>query len=175
VFNTYIFIIAIHAVFIHSNTRVHIGWLRYVFTTPQYHHWHHCIEEEYYGKNFAVFFPFIDKIFGTFYLPKDKWPEGTGLSEVYIVKLGVESIRKLLIFKALFLPIAAAALFFWAISAANGLGAILEQPSKFTTSAAFWAFFFPDWLTQLYSYAWFVGFGVSGLIYWILMRDKMIK
>ena len=65
------------------------------------------------------------------------------LLNMYIVKLGVESIRKLLVFKALFLPIAAAALFFWAISAANGLGSILEQPSKFTTSAAFWAYFFP--------------------------------
>lgn len=62
---------------------------------------------------------------------------------MYIVKLGVESIRKLLVFKAFFLPIAAAALFFWAVAAANGLGSILEQPSKFTTSAAFWAYFFP--------------------------------
>ncbi len=65
------------------------------------------------------------------------------LLNMYIVKLGVESIRKLLVFKAFFLPIAAAALFFWAVAAANGLGIILEQPSKFTTSAAFWAFFFP--------------------------------
>jgi nucleobase:cation symporter-1, NCS1 family len=32
---------------------------------------------------------------------------------------------------------------------------------------------FPDWLTQLYSYAWFVGFGVSGLVYWLLMRNKI--
>jgi nucleobase:cation symporter-1, NCS1 family len=62
---------------------------------------------------------------------------------MYIVKLGVDSIRKLLVFKAFFLPIAAAALFFWAISAAHGLGSILEQPSKFTTSAAFWTYFFP--------------------------------
>jgi sterol desaturase/sphingolipid hydroxylase (fatty acid hydroxylase superfamily) len=86
VFNTYIFIIAIHAVFIHSNTRVNFGVLRYVFTTPQYHHWHHCIEEDVYGKNFAVFFPFIDKIFGTFYLPKDIWPQGTGVTEAKFPK-----------------------------------------------------------------------------------------
>jgi nucleobase:cation symporter-1, NCS1 family len=31
---------------------------------------------------------------------------------------------------------------------------------------------FPDWLTQLYSYAWFVGFGVSAIVYWFLMRRK---
>ena len=62
---------------------------------------------------------------------------------MYIVYLGVESIRKLLVFKALFLPLAALALFFWAIIAAKGLGPILDQPSKFTTSSQFWTFFFP--------------------------------
>ena len=31
---------------------------------------------------------------------------------------------------------------------------------------------FPNWLTQLYSYAWFVGFGVSGLVYWLLMKKS---
>ncbi|MES2649860.1 MAG: NCS1 family nucleobase:cation symporter-1 [Bacteroidota bacterium] len=62
---------------------------------------------------------------------------------MYVVWLGVESIRKLLVFKAFFLPIAALALLFWAIDAGNGLGPILEQPSKFTSTAAFFAFFFP--------------------------------
>jgi NCS1 family nucleobase:cation symporter-1 len=62
---------------------------------------------------------------------------------MYIVYLGVESIRKLLVFKAIFLPVAALALLFWAISAANGLGHILEQPSKFQTSGDFFKFFFP--------------------------------
>ncbi|WP_250636927.1 cytosine permease [Hymenobacter sp. PAMC 26628] len=36
------------------------------------------------------------------------------------------------------------ALLFWGISAGHGLGPILAQPSKFTSSAAFWAFFFPS-------------------------------
>lgn len=62
---------------------------------------------------------------------------------MYIVYLGVESIKKLLVFKAFFLPIAALALLFWAISAANGLGPILSQPSKFTSSIQFWNYFFP--------------------------------
>ena len=62
---------------------------------------------------------------------------------MYIVYLGVDSIRKLLVFKAFFLPLAALALFFWAVVAANGLGPILSQPSKFTTTNQFWAFFFP--------------------------------
>ena len=65
------------------------------------------------------------------------------LLNMIIVYFGVESIRKLLVFKAIFLPIAALALLFWAISAANGLGPILDQPSKFTSSASFWQYFFP--------------------------------
>jgi NCS1 family nucleobase:cation symporter-1 len=62
---------------------------------------------------------------------------------MFIVYLGVESIRKLLVFKAVFLPVAALALLFWAISASNGLGPILQQPSKFTTAGQFADFFFP--------------------------------
>jgi NCS1 family nucleobase:cation symporter-1 len=65
------------------------------------------------------------------------------LLNMYVVYLGVESIKKLLVFKAFFLPLAALALLFWAINAGNGLGPILQQPAKFANSAAFWAFFFP--------------------------------
>ncbi|MEP7144099.1 MAG: sterol desaturase family protein [Ferruginibacter sp.] len=85
-FNTYIIFMAIHAVLIHANTRINFGFLKYIFATPQYHHWHHCLEPEYYGKNFATIFPFIDKIFGTYYLPGTKWPEGTGLHEANFPK-----------------------------------------------------------------------------------------
>jgi nucleobase:cation symporter-1, NCS1 family len=65
------------------------------------------------------------------------------LLNMLVVYLGVESIRKLLVFKALFLPIAALALLFWAINAGGGLGPILNEPSKFATSTEFWNFFFP--------------------------------
>jgi NCS1 family nucleobase:cation symporter-1 len=65
------------------------------------------------------------------------------LINMFIVYLGVDSIRKLLIFKAIFLPIAALALLFWAIKAANGLGPILQQSSKFSNGSEFFNFFFP--------------------------------
>lgn len=65
------------------------------------------------------------------------------LLNMYVVYLGVESIKKLLVFKAIFLPVAALALLFWAISAAHGIGPILSQPSKFQSSSAFWNYFFP--------------------------------
>ena len=63
---------------------------------------------------------------------------------MWVVWLGVDSIRKLLIFKAFFLPLAALALLYWAIAAVHGgLGPILTQPSRFHSGAAFWAFFIP--------------------------------
>jgi len=66
------------------------------------------------------------------------------LLNMYVVWLGVDSIRKLLVFKAFFLPLAALALLFWAISSVHGgLGPILTQPSKFQTAASFWTFFIP--------------------------------
>ncbi len=80
-FNIYVIFMAIHAVLIHSNTRINFGVLKYIFATPQYHHWHHCKDSEFYGKNFATIFPFIDKMFGTYFLPNDVWPEDTGLLE----------------------------------------------------------------------------------------------
>ena len=85
-FNTYIIFMAVHAVLIHANTRINFGFLKYIIATPQYHHWHHCVEPEYYGKNFATIFPFIDKIFGTYHLPGSEWPKGTGLNEANFPK-----------------------------------------------------------------------------------------
>lgn len=85
-FNIYVIFMAIHAVLIHSNTRINFGFLKYIFATPQYHHWHHCKDSEFYGKNFATIFPFIDKLFGTYYLPGDVWPQDTGLLETNFPK-----------------------------------------------------------------------------------------
>ena len=31
---------------------------------------------------------------------------------------------------------------------------------------------FPEWVNHLYNYAWFVGFGVSGFVYWGLMKKR---
>lgn len=85
-FNTYIAFMAIHAVLIHANTRINFGVLKYIIATPQYHHWHHCEDPKHYGKNFATIFPFLDKLFGTYYLPGKEWPAGTGLHEANFPK-----------------------------------------------------------------------------------------
>lgn len=65
------------------------------------------------------------------------------LLNMVVVYYGVDVIKRLLVVKAIFLPLAALALLWWAIDAADGLGPILAQPSKFTTNAEFWTFFFP--------------------------------
>jgi sterol desaturase/sphingolipid hydroxylase (fatty acid hydroxylase superfamily) len=86
VFSVYIVIVAIQSVMAHANTRINFGWLKYVIVTPQYHHWHHSSDPRAYDKNFAIHFPFIDMIFGTYYPMKDTWPEGTGLGETKFPK-----------------------------------------------------------------------------------------
>ena len=69
--------VGFHAVFVHANLRWRFGWLRYVITTPQYHHWHHAQDEAFVDANYAVHLPILDLIFGTFRLP-DAWPESYG-------------------------------------------------------------------------------------------------
>lgn len=86
VFATYLVIAGIQAVLAHSNTRINFGFLKYVFVTPQYHHWHHSDDPKAYDKNFAIHFPFIDMMFGTYYPMKNEWPEGTGLGDVQFPK-----------------------------------------------------------------------------------------
>ncbi|AWI25247.1 NCS1 family nucleobase:cation symporter-1 [Flavobacterium pallidum] len=98
---------------------------------------------------FRLWIPALDTLTPIF---PDSWGLQTGpaicffgfwLLNMYVVYLGVESIRKLLVFKAIFLPVAALALLLWAISAANGLGPVLDTPSKFVNTSDFFHFFFP--------------------------------
>ena len=66
------------AIFIHSNVRFTFGPLRYLLATPQFHHWHHSATLH--DRNFAVHLPLIDKLFGTYHLPQDEWPEAYGIA-----------------------------------------------------------------------------------------------
>ena len=79
VFYVYLVFVSIQAITVHANTRIEFGFLKYIFVTPQYHHWHHSKESDTHNKNFAVHFPLIDKLFGTYYLPENKWPDEMGL------------------------------------------------------------------------------------------------
>ena len=61
----------------HANVRFRFGPLRFLLSTPQFHHWHHSARL--YNRNFAAHLPVIDWIFGTYHLPKDEWPEEYGI------------------------------------------------------------------------------------------------
>jgi sterol desaturase/sphingolipid hydroxylase (fatty acid hydroxylase superfamily) len=65
----------------HANIRVNLGWLTGIIAGPQWHRIHHSVEPRHMDKNFATFFPFIDRVFGTYYKPAhDEYP-ATGLAE----------------------------------------------------------------------------------------------
>ena len=75
----YLVFVSFQAIFIHANVRFRFGPLRWLLATPQFHHWHHAAESEAVDKNFAVHLPVIDWVFGTFYLPGERWPARYGL------------------------------------------------------------------------------------------------
>ena len=75
----YIVFVSVHATFIHSNLRFEFGPLRWLMATPQFHHWHHCADHDLVDKNFAVHLPVLDRLFGTYYLPKGVWPTSYGV------------------------------------------------------------------------------------------------
>jgi NCS1 family nucleobase:cation symporter-1 len=52
------------------------------------------------------------------------------------------------------------------------LGIVPNVPGFLLTIKVVDTTVFPAWISSLYSYAWFVGFGISGFIYWILMKKK---
>ena len=76
---SYIVFVSVHATFIHSNLRFEFGPLRWLVATPQFHHWHHCADQALVDKNFAVHLPVLDRLFGTYYLPKGIWPTSYGV------------------------------------------------------------------------------------------------
>jgi sterol desaturase/sphingolipid hydroxylase (fatty acid hydroxylase superfamily) len=71
----------IYSAMTHANLSWTFGPLRYVFASPVFHRWHHTTEEEGIDKNFASTFPFLDLLFGTFYMPSGKMPEKFGTGE----------------------------------------------------------------------------------------------
>jgi lathosterol oxidase len=74
----YLIFVTLHATWVHCNFGPNAKWLEEFLVMPRYHHWHHTSQKEGIDKNFAIHFPWIDKIFGTYYFP-EKWPDVYGL------------------------------------------------------------------------------------------------
>ncbi len=77
--NSYIFVVYLYSTFVHANLGWRFPWIEHLLVTPRFHHWHHGIEDEAVDVNFAVHFPILDRLFGTYHFPKDQWPSGYGV------------------------------------------------------------------------------------------------
>jgi sterol desaturase/sphingolipid hydroxylase (fatty acid hydroxylase superfamily) len=67
---------SVWAVFIHSNVRIPLGPLGWLFGAPQLHHWHH--EQSRTTSNYGNLAPWTDLLFGTHRCP-DHEPPALGL------------------------------------------------------------------------------------------------
>ena len=79
----YLVFVTLHATWTHCNCRLNVKWLEPFLVMPRYHHWHHTSQKEAIDRNFAIHFPWIDRLFGTYYYP-DHWPEKYGLDHEQI-------------------------------------------------------------------------------------------
>ena len=87
------------AFFIHANIRWRLGPLEWLVATPAFHHWHHT-NDAHRDSNFAALLPQVDRIFGTYYLPKH-WPSCYGID----ADLPESTTRQLLVPLGLMRPV----------------------------------------------------------------------
>lgn len=81
VMQAYIGFVYVYSSLLHANLKGDFDRLGHWIATPRFHHWHHGLEQEAVDVNFAIHLPLLDKLFGTFHLPKGRWPEGYGVPE----------------------------------------------------------------------------------------------
>lgn len=63
-------------IYVHSSTRLHLGWFRYIVPDNRFHRVHHSVEKRHFDKNFGSASALWDIIFRTVHHPKrDEWPD----------------------------------------------------------------------------------------------------
>jgi len=104
VMQAYVGMVYVYSSLLHANLRGDFDGLGQIVAVPRFHHWHHAMEAEGVDKNFAIHFPWLDRLFGTYYLPKGKWPQGYGVPETvpngYFAQLRYPFVRHRLAQKA---------------------------------------------------------------------------
>lgn len=80
--------------FIHANLRWRLGPLEWVVSTPAFHHWHHTLAEPR-NRNYASMLPWVDRIFGTHHLPRNRWPDAYGIEAALPRSLGGQLVYPL--------------------------------------------------------------------------------
>lgn len=81
IITAYLLFVTVHATWAHTNFGPTVTWLEPILVFPRFHHWHHTSQQEGIDKNYAIHFPWIDRLFGTYYCPADKWPDTYGLHD----------------------------------------------------------------------------------------------
>lgn len=98
VMQAYIGLVYVYSSLIHANVRGNFDRLGQFLVVPRFHHWHHALEDEGIDKNFAIHFPWLDRLFGTHYFPKGQWPQGYGVPEAvpqgYFAQLRYPFVRQ---------------------------------------------------------------------------------
>ena len=77
----YVGIVYVYSSLLHANVKGDFDRLGHFVATPRFHHWHHGLEPEAVDKNFAIHFPLLDRMFGTFHMPPGRWPANYGVPE----------------------------------------------------------------------------------------------
>jgi len=73
-------LLTLYSIFLHANVPWSYGRFGWLIASPVFHRWHHTTAEEGRDRNFAGLFPWIDRAFGTFYLPEGRQPSAFGLA-----------------------------------------------------------------------------------------------
>ncbi len=98
VMQAYVALVYVWSSLLHANLRGDFNGLGQILALPRFHHWHHAIDPEGVDKNFAIHFPFYDRLFGTHYLPDGAWPSGYGVPEKvpngYLAQMRYPFVRK---------------------------------------------------------------------------------
>ena len=79
--DAYVIFAALIAVLIHANVGIPFGPIKYLLTTPQYHHWHHSSDKPAIDTNYSAHVPLWDKLFGTYHMPSEHWPAEYGTTK----------------------------------------------------------------------------------------------
>jgi sterol desaturase/sphingolipid hydroxylase (fatty acid hydroxylase superfamily) len=77
--------------FVHANVRWRFGPIEWLVATPAFHHWHHT-RGEMTDRNYAATLPWLDRLFGTYYLPKKQWPAAYGTDTPVSSNLAVQLV-----------------------------------------------------------------------------------
>jgi sterol desaturase/sphingolipid hydroxylase (fatty acid hydroxylase superfamily) len=84
VMDWYIVIVGFQAVFNHANVHLPWGPFKYIFVTPDFHHWHHSSDDVAIDRNYAAHYAFLDHLFGTAIKGQKGFPEKYGVQGDYM-------------------------------------------------------------------------------------------